>query len=66
VAQGFLDTLGVGWGSGALVDGEGLAQVAGRFGEVAVMEVGLAEPFVGAGLLDGASMPRAMASAWVW
>ena len=39
MAEHFLDALGVGGSSGALVDRQGLTQVARRFGEVAVVEV---------------------------
>ena len=52
-AQGFLDALDVGRGSGALIDGKGLPQVAGCFAGVAVLEVQIAESFQGARLLGG-------------
>jgi hypothetical protein len=51
-AEVFLDTPGAG-GSEALVDRERLVQVRGGFAGVAVVEVGVADSFQGAGLQDG-------------
>jgi len=64
-AQDFLDAQDVCRGSDALVDGEGLPQVAGCFAGVAVLEVDLPEPFQGAcllgrgvdGVCDGERLP---------
>jgi hypothetical protein len=51
LAQGFLDAPGAG-SADALVDRECLAQVRGSFTGVAVLEVGLADSFQGAGFLE--------------
>src|SRR5215469_6787162 len=58
VAEGVLNALSPG-GSRALVDAEGLPQVGGGLAGVAVLEVGPAESFQGACLLEGhADVPR--------
>jgi hypothetical protein len=51
VAEGLLDTLRI-RGSDALVDGQCLLQVAGGFAGVAVVQVGPADSFQGACLLQ--------------
>ena len=52
LVEGFLDAPR-GGGSGALVDRECLPQVLSGFGEIAVVEVAVADSFEGAGLLCG-------------
>jgi len=63
--QGCLDALGAG-ASDALVNGERLAQVLNSFAGFAVLEVGLAESFEGAGFDERDTDVAAMARAWVW
>ena len=52
VTERFLDALGLG-ASDALVDREGMPQVRGGFGRVAVLEVASADSFQRAGRSDG-------------